>query len=108
VLGHIQFLQRALQMACDSREMFFFYLHVFMRLAHILAGILIGTAERHRQKGFLFGDLAIHINIIEKVADDWIAQHTPVENIDCRIHGCCATNLLKYICHVQFSQVVIK
>ena len=60
---------------------------VGVAVTHALVGIVVGAAEGHGQKGLLFGRLAIHIHILEKIADTVVGEYLAVENIDGGIDG---------------------
>jgi hypothetical protein len=72
VFRHAKLLQRRLQMTRDSIEMGIvqpLFDQRRMRGPHILSGVIVWFAERHRQKGFLLRALFIHIGRIKEMAD---------------------------------------
>ncbi len=53
--------------------------HLGVGVTHVLAGVIIWPTERHRQESTLFGDLPVHVGIVEKTIDPVIVKHFPVK-----------------------------
>jgi hypothetical protein len=60
---------------------------VGMPCAHVFSGVSNRSTEYHREEGLLFGDLPIHVHIIEEVTDAIVGQNLAVEDIYCGVNG---------------------
>ncbi|GMV93599.1 MAG: hypothetical protein AMXMBFR82_33770 [Candidatus Hydrogenedentota bacterium] len=63
--------------------------------AHVVTGVVVGSAEGHRKKGFLLGGLTLHIHGFEEVGDPVVRKDAAVEDIDGGIDGGGSTQLFK-------------
>ena len=77
--------QGRLQMADDGVEMALcqpFFHHLRMRGPHILAGVVVRSAEDHRQERFLLRALFVHVGVQEEGRDREVVQDLAVKQID--------------------------
>ena len=50
--------------------------------AQILAGVVFGSAEGHRQKRLLLGDLVLHVGVVKELFNAVVIQDLAVEDAD--------------------------
>ncbi len=60
---------------------------------HVLPRVVNRPAKGHGEKGFLLGDLVIHIDALKKVADTVIGENLSVEDINSSFDGGCSAQL---------------
>ena len=56
-----------------------------MRVAHVGAGVIVGSAERHGEKSLLFGDLALHVDVVEEMRDPAVCEDFTIKKLDGRV-----------------------
>lgn len=81
----------------------------FMRHAQVRAGVFVGAAKGHGQKGLLLGPLAVHVGGVEKIRNFIIHQDLAVKQIDCRLNGAGPADTFKQIVwHEQYPPIVYR
>ncbi len=93
-LRNVELLQRARQMLGDDLEVLLRQVHVLVRLAEILARIVVGPAESHGQESFLLRRLPFHVDGIEEPARRRIRQDLSIEYVHGRVNGLVAAELI--------------
>ena len=100
--GNIQFSQALPKQFNNSIEMRIIEaaLHQMgVPTAHVLARVMHRPTKGHGKKGFLPGDLMIHINAFKEVADSVIRENLAIEDIHCGFDGSLAAQLFVECAH---------
>ena len=58
-----------------------------MSLAHIPAGITVGSAQNPAEEGFLHGDLPFHIDRLEEGGNAAVGKHLAIQLLHGRVYG---------------------
>ena len=84
VFRDIQLPQGAAQVLHHHIEMMVVEAHLDqtgVAAAHVLAGVVVRTAEGHGQESLLLGSLLGHVDAKEEIVDAGVADHLAVEDV---------------------------